>query len=320
MIDFYVQLRQRMIDTMQNSLKQVRQVLGFGVQEFADIIGLTRQTINNLENKKTKMSMIQYVAICAVIDYCTKDKPELLEVFSKILSSNDVIEGGDIFNTIQSGSLLKKWFLCFSDELKINGAFKAGKGIAESEDYLEIANSYKVFFDETVLCEDGFEDKIQPLVIAMKENQNQFIIPLKVVEVIQGMLVSSNVATIEKAQKGLNLIMRMQQENMIEIRGEKGDVNVVSTFISVFAKFKCVNRLALITQNYRLAKQVLALNNDDIGGFNILVVKYDENIGFTKWSEEEILKVDSNELDSNSNITETNCNIENILKGWESID
>ena len=61
MIDFYFQLRQQMIDTMQNSLKQVRQVLGFGVQEFSDIVGLTRQTVNNLENRKNKMSATQYV-------------------------------------------------------------------------------------------------------------------------------------------------------------------------------------------------------------------------------------------------------------------
>jgi len=65
MIDFYYQLRQRMVDAMQASLKQIRQVLGFGVQEFGDLIGLTRQTINNLETQKNKMSSIQYIAVCA---------------------------------------------------------------------------------------------------------------------------------------------------------------------------------------------------------------------------------------------------------------
>ena len=56
LIDFYYQLRQRMVETMQVSLKQIRQVLGFGVQEFGDLIGLTRQTINNLETQKNKRS------------------------------------------------------------------------------------------------------------------------------------------------------------------------------------------------------------------------------------------------------------------------
>ena len=53
-IDFYFRLRQSMVETMQTSLKQIRLVLGFGVQEFGDLVGLTRQTINNLESKKIR--------------------------------------------------------------------------------------------------------------------------------------------------------------------------------------------------------------------------------------------------------------------------
>ena len=101
MIDFYYQLRQRMVDAMQASLKQIRQVLGFGVQEFGDLIGLTRQTIN-------KMSSIQYIAVCAVIDNCVKDKPELLPILSTILCSNEDESTINVFETIENGSLLKK--------------------------------------------------------------------------------------------------------------------------------------------------------------------------------------------------------------------
>ena len=36
MIDFYYQLRQRMVDAMQASLKQIRQVLGFGRFNWVD--------------------------------------------------------------------------------------------------------------------------------------------------------------------------------------------------------------------------------------------------------------------------------------------
>ena len=100
MIDFYYQLRQKMIDIMQASLKQIRQVLGFGVQEFGDLMGLTRQTINNLETQKNKMSSIQYIAVCAVIDNYVKDKPELLHVLSTILCSNEDGNAINIFSNI----------------------------------------------------------------------------------------------------------------------------------------------------------------------------------------------------------------------------
>ena len=84
----------------------------------------------------------------------------------------------------------------------------------------------------------------------------------------------------------MKLLMGMQNENLVDIRGEKSDVNIISTFVSVFAKFKCVNRLAIITCDANLAEQILALNNDAIGGFNILVLKYSKDNGFQKWEQE----------------------------------
>jgi len=320
MIDFYFQLRQRMIDTMQNSLKQVRQVLGFGVQEFSDIVGLTRQSINNLETKKNKMSATQYVAICAVMDHCTKEKPELLQVLLTILSTNDTVDNGTVFSSIESGSLLKKWFLCFPDESKIMGIFHQKSNSIKQENFGCIANNYKIFLDETILCEEGFGDWIQKNTEVMNENHNKFLVPLKIVESIQGKVVSSEPIVVEHAQRGLNLLMRMQQQDMVDIRGEKSDVNVVSTFISVFAKFKCVNRLALLTQNGKLAKQIMYLNNDDIGGFNILFAKFDKENGLLKWNVETNIGDALDENSDKSEDVESTSELDAMLKGWETID
>ncbi|MDE6834001.1 MAG: helix-turn-helix domain-containing protein [Ruminococcus sp.] len=90
-MDFYSQLRQRMIDTMQISLRRIRQVIGLGVQEFSDVVGITRQSLNNLESLKVKMSAIQFVAVCAVIDHFVESQPELMSVIISILNSNDTL-------------------------------------------------------------------------------------------------------------------------------------------------------------------------------------------------------------------------------------
>ena len=247
MIDFYYQLRQRMVETMQVSLKQIRQVLGFGVQEFGDLIGLTRQTINNLETQKNKMSSIQYIAICAVIDNCLKDKPELLPILSTILCSNEDENHGNIFETIENGSLLKKWFLCFPDESKILRFGVDDTGIIDQTDFNNIAENYRVFLDQTALYQNGFSEAIQPLSGLLKNNGNKIIIPLRSVEAIQNQMISTNREEITMAQRAMKILMDMQMQDLVEIRGEKSDSNVISTFVSVFAKFKCVNRLALIT-------------------------------------------------------------------------
>ena len=316
MIDFYYQLRQRMVETMQVSLKQIRQVLGFGVQEFGDLIGLTRQTINNLETQKNKMSSIQYIAICAVIDNCLKDKPELLPILSTILCSNEDENHGNIFETIENGSLLKKWFLCFPDESKILRFGVDDTGIIDQTDFNNIAENYRVFLDQTALYENGFSEAIQPLSGLLKNNGNKIIIPLRSVEAIQNQMISTNREEITMAQRAMKILMDMQMQDLVEIRGEKSDSNVISTFVSVFAKFKCVNRLALITCDRKLAKQIEALNNDEMGGFHILVLKYENGKGFRKWQEEDFQDKESIEkiYINSENIQEQNKDDE--LKCW----
>lgn len=321
MIDFYYQLRQRMVEEMQASLKQIRQVLGFGVQEFGDLIGLTRQTINNLETQKNKMSSIQYIAVCAVIDNYVKDKPELLPILSTILCSNGADDNESAFGTIENGSFLKKWFMCFPDESKMFGFSSDAISIIADDDFCNIAENYRVFLDQTVLFEDGFGEAIQPLAFSLKNTGNKFIVPLKVIEAIQHQMMSSDENSVCSAQKGMQLLMGMQKEGIVDIRGEKSDVNIISTFVSVFAKFKCVNRLALITCDCKLAKQIAALNNDTLGGFYILILKYAKDIGIKRWEQddfcndetEQLLLVDENELAYEDKTTAE-------LKGWEIID
>lgn len=322
MIDFYYQLRQKMIDIMQASLKQIRQVLGFGVQEFGDLMGLTRQTINNLETQKNKMSSIQYIAVCAVIDNYVKDKPELLHVLSTILCSNEDGNAINIFSNIENGSLLKKWFMCFPDESKIFGFLSDTTSVLVNEDFNDIAENYRVFLDQTVLFEDDFSNAIQPLALSLKKSGNKFIIPLKVIEAIQHQLMSSNENDVYLAKNGMKLLMGMQNENLVDIRGEKSDVNIISTFVSVFAKFKCVNRLAIITCDANLAEQILALNNDAIGGFNILVLKYSKDNGFQKWEQEDLFdeKIEQSILMNNNAEIETKDSSIVGLEGWETID
>ena len=123
-------------------------MLGFGVQEFGNLIGVTRQTINNIETQKNKMSSIQYIDICALIDNYVKEKPELLPILSTILCSNGDEIVSNIFEKIENGLLLKKWFMCLPDESKI---FDFSSDIALSianYDFNNIAKNYRVFWIE----------------------------------------------------------------------------------------------------------------------------------------------------------------------------
>ena len=264
-MEFYIQLRQQMIDILQISLKQVRQVLGLGVQEFGDIVGLTRQSINNLESGKIKMSAVQFVAVCAVMDHFIEAHPELLSIIKSILISNDTLHDSNIYENIEGDSFLKKWFMCFPDDSKL---VMSGLSIVD-----DIASNYRVFIDDSALCSVVVKNQFEDLLSSMKEAGKQLIVPLKVIESIQNNMLANDEDVVNKSHKAMKLLAQLQGQELVEIRGEQGDVNIVTTLVSVFVKYKVTYRLSLITNNSKLAKAILALNNDDIGGFKILVLR-----------------------------------------------
>ncbi len=54
---------------LQDNLTAIRKIAGWTAEEFGERIGVTKQTVSNLENKKTLMTFTQYIAIRAVLDY-----------------------------------------------------------------------------------------------------------------------------------------------------------------------------------------------------------------------------------------------------------
>ena len=54
------------IQIMQDNLCDLRKVAGWTAETLAGKLGITKQTISNLENQKVKLSRIQYIAIRAI--------------------------------------------------------------------------------------------------------------------------------------------------------------------------------------------------------------------------------------------------------------
>lgn len=64
------------IELLQENLQTIRKIAGWTIEELGDKIGVTKQTISNLENMKTKMSLTQYIAIRTILDYESHEHPE----------------------------------------------------------------------------------------------------------------------------------------------------------------------------------------------------------------------------------------------------
>ena len=77
------------IQIMQDNLCDLRKIAGWTAETLASKLGITKQTISNLENQKVKLSRIQYIAIRAVFECETavNSKNTTLRKVMKVLFS-----------------------------------------------------------------------------------------------------------------------------------------------------------------------------------------------------------------------------------------
>lgn len=85
------------IERLQDNLYVIRRMAGWTAEDLGDRIGVTKQTIRNLEkrNNNAKMSKTQYIAIRAVLDYEVKnnpDNPALAKVIEVLLDTEEMPE------------------------------------------------------------------------------------------------------------------------------------------------------------------------------------------------------------------------------------
>lgn len=113
---------------LQDNLKSIREILNWTSADLGDLIGVTKQTISNLETKNSKLTKLHYIAIRTVVDFeieklksTDSDRAEracmLLEVLSKaeeenldfdeisqasklIVSSKSAVTAGKIIGTL----------------------------------------------------------------------------------------------------------------------------------------------------------------------------------------------------------------------------
>ena len=76
---------------MQKNLLLIRRTVGWTAEEFGERIGVTRQTINNIESGRNKLTKTQYIAIRSVLDaemIQSPDETEMLKVLLDVLVDN----------------------------------------------------------------------------------------------------------------------------------------------------------------------------------------------------------------------------------------
>ena len=87
--------KQKQINRLQENLSAIRKIAGWTAEELGERIGVTKQTISNLENKKTPMNLTQYIAIRSVLDFeisNNKENTVLPQVVTILLDKADELD------------------------------------------------------------------------------------------------------------------------------------------------------------------------------------------------------------------------------------
>ena len=102
-MDKQLEQRQKQINRLQENLSSIRKIAGWTAEVLGNKIGVTKQTISNLENKKTPMNFTQYIAIRSVLDAeieQNKENKVLPQVIAILLDSDNELDN-DEYEEIQ---------------------------------------------------------------------------------------------------------------------------------------------------------------------------------------------------------------------------
>ena len=94
------------IQRMQDNLLLIRRAIGWTASEFGEQIGVTRQTINNIESGRNRLTKTQYIAMRSVIDAEIVEHPEETEMVKILLDM--LIDHPDNYSKNDYNELLEK--------------------------------------------------------------------------------------------------------------------------------------------------------------------------------------------------------------------
>ena len=152
---------------MQEHLSAIRKLFGWSATVFGNKIGVTKQTISNLENKKTKMTKTQYIAVRAVMEYEIRNRNDstyLLEIAAALLDLDSLsdIEQKRISEALAfvssaadnhlEESTAKTVINSFLDNMGLNSGVLSEITLSKTNPYhwLERINGYPICFETNV--------------------------------------------------------------------------------------------------------------------------------------------------------------------------
>lgn len=271
-----------MVEIMQSSLQQIRKIMGYSTIEFSQLLGITRQSLNNIETGRVKLSVALYLAICAIIDNAVEKDDSLYTAIARVLEQEyqNSTDSEIAYEPTHSHSFLKRWFLCFPDGTAISPVPQFDKKLTKL-DLRSIAENYLVFIDFSFLEKNSKDDIpmiLDDLSSYMMDYKNKYRLAYKVTDKVESEMFSPEAAIQSTGKNAFEILKYLRSHDLLEILGSPQDGDdFINTYLSFFLSLKTTNRILLLTEDETIAERVHDLNKDGIEGFATLAARREDD-------------------------------------------
>lgn len=122
---------------------------------------------------------------------------------------------------------------------------------------------YKIFMDTCSILHSAADKFWKNIVPLLEQYGNKIIIQRRVIEELQKHEANLQKPDLAKnSTRSLNIIQQLRKAGLIELRGEESDNFADHVFLVVFSKFRMTHKLLLITEDKKLAMDIIALNKN----------------------------------------------------------
>ena len=163
----------------------------------------------------------------------------------------------------------------------VHEATPSYKEISAKNKLEHYVKDWKIFIDTCSILHfaaDKFWTNIIPL---LQQYQNKIFIPLRCIEELQKHEANTKDLKLAKnAKKCLKSLNQLIIAGFVEIRGEESDNFADNVFLVVFNKFRIKHKLLLITNDTKLARDIININNSESVRANPVHVTQINQYGF----------------------------------------
>lgn len=255
------------INFIQQNFRKLRSICEWSASDVAEVLGITRQTINNIELGKTKLSPLQYIGFASMLEYCQKSRPEVSAYLDICLAHFPRSEQGAVVN------LLSAWYAAFPRQFPKSGSLKGVFRNVQSVNLIDnIVERCKVFVTPDIF--QGNKNCLEELVAAALQYNNPLIVPAKAFFQIESSL----------SDDCKNFVAACRSDGRIKFYGSEQDTSLAEVITTQMLRLRVKYPLCLVTGDRVLASDMQTLGTlQSVSGHEILTARIIDDTYLELW-------------------------------------